>query len=180
MMEGRLITGDNREFVIEVWDGVNRSGWQPLDDKVLVLMEEHVERTSGGIMVLDTIRERQSMAGETGVVIALGPVAFQWNDELTRRWEGRKPEPGDRVYVERYAGALVQGHDGRAYRLMSQRCVGALALPPPPLGLVVMPEVTSDQPEERYFPRPPLRVPEGGPEGGPEAKPKPARRRRAA
>lgn len=182
MMEGRLITGDHKEFVIEAWDGVNRSGWAPLDDKVLVLMEEHVEVTSGGIMIAPTIRERQSTAGETGLVIALGPVAFVWNDDLTRKWEGKKPAPGDRVYVERYAGALIQGHDGRAYRLMSQRCVGALALPPPE---VVMPEVVmcdpvgpipSDDPVDRVFPLSPLRreVPKPAP------KPKTARRRKAA
>ena len=178
MMEGRLITGDQREFVIEAWDGVNRSGWQPLDDKVLILMEEHAETTSGGIYVTPTIRDRQSMAGETGLVIALGPAAYLWNDDLTRKWEGRKPEPGDRVYVERYAGALIQGHDGRAYRLMSQRCVGALALPLPE---VVMPEavgpVPSDDPVDRVdrvFPLPPLRE-----LIGPAPKPK-TRRRKAA
>jgi chaperonin GroES len=131
MMEGRLITGDQREFSMPSWDGTNHSGYQPLDDKVLVLMDEHVELTSGGIVIPQATAERQSMAGETGLVVALGPAAFQWNDDLTRKWVGRSPEPGDRVYIERYAGQLVQGIDGRTYRLKSQRCVGALALPPP-------------------------------------------------
>lgn len=147
MMEGRLITGEHKEYAMPAWDGANRSGWQPLDDKVLVLMDEHVELTSGGIMIPGTAQERMNLAGETGIVVALGPVAFVWNDDLTRKWQGRAPEPGERVYVERYAGALIQGIDGRAYRLMSQRCVGALALPPPPEPAVV----------ERAFPLPPLR-----------------------
>lgn len=127
MLEGRLITGDQREFVLAAWDGANRSGYDPLDDKVLVLMDEHAEVTSGGIALPQPVVDRQSAAGETGIVVALGPAAFVWNDEATRVWKGRKPEPGDRVYVERYAGQLLQGADGRVYRLMSQRCVGAVA-----------------------------------------------------
>lgn len=127
MMEGRIITGDHREFVLAAWDGANRSGYDPLDDKVLVLMDEHVEITAGGIAIPVQTVERQSAAGETGLVVALGPAAFVWNDEATREWRGRRPEPGDRVYIERYAGQLLQGADGKTYRLMSQRCVGAVA-----------------------------------------------------
>ena len=127
MMEGRLITGDQREFVLAEWSGRNESGFDPLDDKVLVLMDEHAEVTVGGIVIPGTVQERQSAAGETGVVVALGPAAFVWNDEVTRKWEGRRPEPGDRVYIERYAGQLLQGADGRVYRLMSQHCIGAVA-----------------------------------------------------
>lgn len=127
MMEGRLITGDQREFVLAPWDGVNRSGYVPLDDKVLVLMDEHASVTSGGVYIPDVAAERQSAAGETGVVVALGPAAFWQDDEARRAWVGRKPQPGDRVYAERYSGQLVQGVDGRTYRLMSQRCIGAVA-----------------------------------------------------
>lgn len=127
MLAGRLITGDQREFVLAEWNGRNESGFDPLDDKVLVLMDEHAERTAGGVLVPTAVVERQSQAGETGLVVALGPAAFVWNDEATRNWQGRKPEPGCRVYVERYAGQLLQGADGRVYRLMSQRCVGAVA-----------------------------------------------------
>lgn len=157
MMEGRLLTGEHKEFAMSSWDGINRSGWAPLDDKVLVLMDEHVAMTSGGIAIPGTAQERMSLAGETGLVIAMGPVAFYWNDEMTRRWEGKKPEPGERVYIERYAGQLIQGMDGRAYRLLSQRCVGALAIPPPP-----DPEIVIDLPAdavatERVFPLPALR-----------------------
>lgn len=127
MLEGRLITGDQREFVLAEWDGANHSGFDPLDDKVLVMMDEHAEVTSGGITLPQDVVDRQSAAGETGIIVALGPAAFVWDDDATRKWSGRKPEPGDRVYVERYAGQLVQGADGRTYRLMSQRCIGAVA-----------------------------------------------------
>ena len=136
MISGRLITGDQREFVLADWDGTNRSGYLPLDDKVLVLMDEHATVTSGGVYIPDTASERQSAAGETGVVVALGPAAFVLDDEARRKWVGHRPEPGDRIHIERYSGQLLQGRDGRTYRLLSQRCVGAVALraeePAPP------------------------------------------------
>ena len=147
MMEGRLITGDQREFLMPAWDGMNHSGWQPLDDKVLVLMDEHVEVTTGGIHIPGAAAERQSVAAETGLVIALGPADFVWNDEATRAWNGKRPEPGDRCYLERYSGQLLQGVDGRHYRLVSQRCVGAVALPPVAVTVV----------ETAPIPRPPRR-----------------------
>lgn len=128
-MEGRLITGDQREFIVSAWSGTNESGYDPLDDKVLVMMDEHADTTSGGIIVVDTAVERQTAAAETGTIVALGPAAFVYNDEATRKWVGRRPEPGDRVYVSRYSGQLLQGIDGKTYRLMSQSCVGAVAQP---------------------------------------------------
>jgi chaperonin GroES len=127
MLEGRVLrTGDQREFVLAEWDGINHSGITPLDDKVLVLMDQHAETTSGGIIVPDTSRSQQTMASETGVVIALGAAAFEFTDDGNRRWSTAKPEPGDRVVVERYAGRVVQGEDSVEYRLVSQRSIGAL------------------------------------------------------
>jgi len=127
-MEGRLITGDQREYVVEAWSGANESGYDPLDDKVLVLMDEHHDHV-GSIMIPTVAVERQTAAAETGTIVALGPCAFVYNDEATRKWVGRRPEPGDRVYVSRYSGQLLQGIDGKTYRLMSQSCVGAVAQP---------------------------------------------------
>jgi chaperonin GroES len=127
MLQGRVLrTGDQREFVKATWDGTNRSGITPLDDKVLIRMDEHAERTSGGIVIPDDARSRQSMASETGVVIALGAAAFEYSDDGARNWRTAKPAPGDRVVVERYAGRVVQGQDSVEYRLVSQKSVGAL------------------------------------------------------
>jgi chaperonin GroES len=126
MIEGRILTADHREYEAVVWDGVNRSGWEPLDDKVLVAVDAHVEQTSGGVVIPDAARERQDMAAEMGTLIALGPAAFLYDNDVRRQWVGRTPEPGDRVMFERYAGTWVDGEDGRKYRLMSQQCIGAV------------------------------------------------------
>jgi co-chaperonin GroES (HSP10) len=129
LQEGRLITGDQREFVVAAWSGTNESGYQPLDDKVLVLMDEHATETAGGVYIPDHAAARQTMASETGVIVAMGAAAFEYDDDVRRKWVGHRPEPGDRVYVSRYAGQLLQGVDGRTYRLMSQACIGAVATP---------------------------------------------------
>jgi co-chaperonin GroES (HSP10) len=127
ILEGRILkTGDQREFVHAEFDGANHSGITPLDDKILVLMDQHAEKTSGGIIITQDTQSRQSMASETGVVIALGAAAFAFNDDGNRRWSTAKPIPGDRVVVERYAGRVVQGEDGQEYRLVSQRSIGAI------------------------------------------------------
>lgn len=131
MLEGRILrTGDQREFVHAAFDGTNHSGIEPLDDKVLVLMDEHAETTTGGIIVPQDTRSRQSMASETGVVVALGAMAFAFSDDGQRAWLASKPVPGSRVVVERYAGRVVQGADGVEYRLVSQKSIGALYRPP--------------------------------------------------
>lgn len=128
MQAGRIMRADSMEYVSLAWDGVNRSGWEALDDKVLVLVDEHVKQTSGGIVIPDQIAERHTLSSEFGTIIAVGPAAFKLSDDGYQKWTGRRPEPGDRVCVERYSGQLVKGFDGLTYRLMSQRCVGAVAV----------------------------------------------------
>lgn len=127
MLEGRILrTGDQREYTHATWDGANHSGITPLDNKVLVRMDEHAEVSSGGIVIPEDTRSRQSMASETGVIIALGAMAFKLADDGDRLWATVRPNPGDRVVVERYAGRVVQGEDGVEYRLVSQLSIGAL------------------------------------------------------
>ena len=127
MLAGRILrTGDQREFVHATFDGTNHSGITPLDDKVLLCMDQHAEKTRGGVVIPDDARSRQSMASETGVIVALGAAAFQFSDDGNRAWITHRPVPGNRVVVERYAGRVVQGEDGVEYRLVSQRSIGAL------------------------------------------------------
>ena len=130
MLAGRVLrTSDGRDYVPAEWKGENTSGVVPLDNKVLVLMDDHASRTRGGIIVTDETKARQSMASETGVVVALGEAAFVFTDD-GRSWNTSKPNPGDRVYVDRYAGRTVQGRDGVEYRLVDQRAIGGMFVAP--------------------------------------------------
>ena len=106
------------------FDGANRSGYEPLDDHILVKMDTAAAST-GGIFLTDDAKEKNTLASETGVIIACGPSAFAWNESGTQRWVGEAPGPGDRVYVSKYAGQLLHGDDGQVYRVMDSRCIGA-------------------------------------------------------
>lgn len=102
------------QYTKAAWTGTNESGWDPLLDKVLVYPDQAPSKTSGGIEIPLDVAARHTMAAEAGVVVALGP-----NVTLPIK-------PGDRVFIERYAGQLVPGHDKKTYRIMDQSSVGAV------------------------------------------------------
>ena len=107
-----------------VYDGANHSGYEPMDDNILVKMDV-ASATTGGIVLPDDAREKHTLASETGVIIAVGPAAFQWNSSGTQRWIGDAPAPGDRIYVSKYAGQVLSGDDREVYRVMDSRSIGA-------------------------------------------------------
>lgn len=95
---------------------------------VLVLPDEAAGITPGGIHMPDQQRERQSMASETGIIVAMGDGAFLWTADRTRPFVGARPVIGQHVYFERYAGQELIGADGNVYRLMTDKAIGAEAL----------------------------------------------------
>lgn len=107
-----------------IYDGANRSGYEPMDDNILVKMDV-ASATTGGILLTDDAREKHTLASETGVIIAVGPAAFVWNSGGTQRWVGETPGPGDRIYTSKYAGQVLQGDDREVYRVMDSRSIGA-------------------------------------------------------
>lgn len=121
------------EFIQAEYAGKNESGYEPVCDRVLVLPDSATAKSSGGVELPADIVDRHTQAAETGVIVAVGPDAFKWTSDKARPWEGYKPQPGDRVYIQRYSGQTMLGEDGRLYRLMEGYCVGAVKrLPPQP------------------------------------------------
>ena len=108
------------------WAGVNTSGFVPIGDMVLVLPDEAETKSKGGIIMPDDVSDRQAMAAESGVIIALGDGAFAYSADRMRGWTGYKPKVGDRVRMERYAGQMQTGEDGLQYRLMTDKCIGGV------------------------------------------------------
>ena len=125
-MEPKLLKTTVTEYRQANYKGLNLSGATPVGDRVLILPDLPVDTTAGGIALPDNLVERHGMAAESGRLVALGDGAFYWNSDRTTRFEGIKPEPGQRVSFERYAGTLVLGDDGQMYRLMDDRCIGAI------------------------------------------------------
>ena len=69
---------------------------QPLNDRVLVLRIEEDQKTSGGIIIPDTAKEKP----QEGKVIAAGPGKF---DDKGKRMP-LDVKKGDRVLFGKYAG----------------------------------------------------------------------------
>jgi chaperonin GroES len=113
-MQPRLFKTHIAEYQQATWTGTNESGWSPLNDKILVYPDQASEKTKGGIQLTADSIARHTLASEAGVCVEIGP-------DCTL-----KISPGDRIYIERYAGQLVTGHDGKVYRLMDQSSVGAV------------------------------------------------------
>jgi chaperonin GroES len=124
-MKERLLKGLQSEYRPSFYTGSNTAGIHPIGKRVLVLMDEAPDRTSGGILMTEDMVERMSLASESGAIIELGGEAFTHHSDGTV-WRGAKPKPGDRVYVEKYAGLLAQGLDGKKYRVMEDGAVGAI------------------------------------------------------
>lgn len=126
-MQPRLIKGLQAEYVPAKWSGQDTSGVRVVGKTVLVLMDECSDITTGGISLPQDVAERMSMAAESGVLVAVSPGAFLLNEDMTP-WTGDKPKPGDRVYIEKYAGKQIKGHDGKTYRIMDYGSIGATYL----------------------------------------------------
>jgi chaperonin GroES len=125
----KIIKTQHAEYKPGVFNGKNESGWRPIGDKVLVLTDQMVDKTSGGVFISEDLRDRMSMAAETGIVIDLGDDAFLWNTDRSRPFTGQKPKPGDFVYIERYSGQVIMGNDGQVYRVMTDACIAGIKLP---------------------------------------------------
>ena len=110
------------------WTGTNESGWAPIDDKVIVLPDTVQAKTAGGITLPSDPHDKEQMRIEFGRLVAIGAAAFQLSGDRVRVWDEthRKPQVGDLVFFERYAGQLLDGADGRTYRLMDDKCIAAV------------------------------------------------------
>lgn len=128
-METRTVLTQYGQYEMASWDGTNGSGLKPLCDKVLVLCDQPVGKTTGGIIIVDTIKENTGFAATSGVIVAIGDQAFAYDSDRLVHWEGERPKAGDRVVFVKYAGLEYTGRDGLLYRLMQDKSLGAIELP---------------------------------------------------
>lgn len=95
-------------------------GIEPHEFNVLVLQREIEDVTASGRIILPQQNlEREQDAAVDGMIVAMSPAAFGSADLP-------KPELGALVIHRRYAGVLVEGDDGRKYRLMGDKDVIAV------------------------------------------------------
>lgn len=92
---------------------INKSGLHPLGKAVLVLPFEE-PKGSSLIVLPEAIRKNHQMLEAKVTVLEVGPSA--WDDEVAPR-----ASPGDMVLIAKHSGAMAQGLDGKAYRLVNDR-----------------------------------------------------------
>jgi chaperonin GroES len=90
---------------------VNKMKIQPLNDRILVLRVKEEEKTSGGIIIPDTAKEKP----QEGKIVAVGPGKL---DETGKRIS-LEVKPGDRVLFGKYAGTEIK-IDGVEHLIMRE------------------------------------------------------------
>lgn len=97
---------------------LNTSGIQPTGHMVVVKMEKAEEKTAGGIILPDRVRDRDDLASCKGVMVAAGPTAGDYAE-----WPaGAEFIPvGSRVLLRKFAGVEVKGNDGSDYRVCEDK-----------------------------------------------------------
>lgn len=101
----------------------NTSGFHPFEYNVLVTCEEKEEKTQGGVYLPEQTRDREEHASMEATIIELSDAAFTYHE-----WdEGvRLPKAGDRVLFTRYGGSILDGKDGRKYRIVKDKDIAAI------------------------------------------------------
>ncbi|MBN1627015.1 MAG: co-chaperone GroES [Deltaproteobacteria bacterium] len=84
---------------------------KPLNDRVLILRIDEEEKTSGGIIIPDTAKEKPL----EGKVVAAGPGKIDENGKLTPL----DVKKGDRVLFGKYAGTEIK-IDGVEHLIMRE------------------------------------------------------------
>lgn len=100
----------------------NTSGISPTEYKVLIEPVE-IDEKVGSIIIPDIAKDTEQHAQMQGILIDASPLAFSYDD-----WpEGAAvPKPGDKVLFAKYAGAVIDGTDGRKYRIVNDRDIAAI------------------------------------------------------
>ena len=79
------------------------TGW-----RLLVLPFKMKEKTKGGIHLAETTLERQQVASQVGLVMAMGPDCYKDKDRFQEPW----CKVGDWVIFARYAGSRIEIEGG--------------------------------------------------------------------
>ena len=125
-MQPKLIMTPLGQYAPAKWGGKNTSGVDPINERVVVLPDAAAEQTSGSVYITQDQQERLAMAAESGVLVAAAVDAWSRSADRTGPYKGRKPQVGERVKFERYAGQVHHGADGRIYRVMDDGCIAGI------------------------------------------------------
>lgn len=101
----------------------NKSGIHPVEFNVLVRQDEVEAKTKSGLLMPDSVVDREHHSQTRGVIVAVSPLAFNadiWPDKMER------PGPGEKVAFARHAGTFITGTDGAEYRVVKDKDIVAV------------------------------------------------------
>lgn len=101
----------------------NTSGISPTEYNVIVKVMEIEEKSKGGIILADDTKARRQAMATRAELVAVSPLAFTYEN-----WpEGSvPPKVGDTVIITKAAGVEVEGLDGKVYKMLKDKDIGAV------------------------------------------------------
>lgn len=100
-------------------------GMEPTEYNVIVAPAEAAKTigTKGLLIAPDQTRENTSLAMQVGRIVAASPIAFNYD-----KWPAGStpPKVGQIIWYARYAGGVFEGRDGREYRIVKDKDIGAI------------------------------------------------------
>jgi co-chaperonin GroES (HSP10) len=97
-----------------------KPGIKPVEYYVLIAPEEVTDKI-GSIFIPESKREVDEIATQRGRIVAQSPLAWGFADG-----DAHRGQVGDVVLFGRYAGSLIEGVDGRTYRLCRDKDVAGI------------------------------------------------------
>ncbi len=98
-------------------------GIEPMEYNILVLVDETEKTTAGGIIIPEKSKDRDDLAQVRGMLVRASPLAFSYD---TWPAGSQQPQLGDHIIFGKFAGILVNGDDGREYRLCKDKELSAI------------------------------------------------------
>ncbi len=100
-----------------------RPGFRAVEYNVIIAPATLEEKTTGGIIIPVSTKEKDEAAEVWGLLVNASPLAFNFD-----RWpEGEQPpKAGDHVLYAKYGGIVVPGADGREYRILKDKDIAAV------------------------------------------------------
>jgi chaperonin GroES len=92
---------------------------RPLADRVLVEPLDQEEKTSGGILLPETAKEKP----QEGLIVAIGP--GRWDEDGKKRVE-MEVKLGDKVIFAKYSGTEIK-IDDKKYLILGEKDILAVA-----------------------------------------------------
>lgn len=95
---------------------------QPAGHRVLVKVQEVEKKTTGGLIIPDSIADKQTEANIFGQIVSVGPTAWKAFDDGDA-WAA----VGDTVAFAKYGGFVIEDPDTKEkYRLLNDEDITAI------------------------------------------------------